>query len=1242
MMFFRIQIILCFILLNFYGYTQDKKKESSIGAHFCMTDELHIRQLETDTLYRERTESIKNKTFLLSRYPSKSALRQAGSAYVIPVVVHIIHNNGAENISDQQVIDGIKHMNEAYANLAPFQGPNSVETGIQFCLAKQDASGNYTTGINRVVSTLTDINKTTQDQQLKNLIRWDPTQYVNIWLVKEICSGPGDCDVAGYAYLAAAHGQPYDGIVNEARWFGSSRDNSKVHIHEMGHYLNLYHTFEGGCTNNNCLQDGDEVCDTPPDQSTSPVYPCGAFVNTCTSDANDISLNNPYRPVSAGGSVDQPDMVENYMDYGYQACQNTFTAGQKDRMTIAISVIRKSLLTSKACNNPCLNKITASFTASSILANPGDAVSFSNNSTGANTYQWKVNEVIFSNNIQPSYVFNNIGSYKITLIASNGDVACTEEYSITINVVCAAKASFQAGNTSVNPGGQVVFTNTSVASNTYQWILDGNVISAATNLTQTFPVQGGYTLYLVASSGTCSDTSRSVFVKVGSCDVDKNYIWYFGNYKGLDFTNGAPVAINNGGVKADEGCTVICDAAGQILCYSNGVILYNKNKQPMPNGSGLNGHLSSTQSSLLVPHPGDPNKYYLFTTDAAENGCMNGFCYNLIDMSLDGGLGDIVSKNNILFAPCGEKITAGYHANNKDIWIMSQQNSGSFATYLINSSGLNTTPVLSATGTNTFNDLGAMKISNSGKKMAVDLASYRGTEIYDFDNSTGIVSNRFSIQYNDNPQPYDLEFSPDDSKLYVTSIQNNHLWQYDLSAGSPTDILNSKFIIETDIWHATAGIALGPDGKIYLNSSQDGVSVINDPNKAGSSCNFSYSAIHFNIDPSDGYNEGMPNMIRNLNRVKINGPDTVCAQSKNIVYKVYNSSIYSSFKWLIQSSHLASQAGDSVLVNFNHAGKDTLFSLVDYSGCPMSGNKEIYISPALLLDLGADTMFCSLPVYKVLNAGPGMASYEWQDHSMNQTYAANAVGTYKVVIMDQTGCKGIDSISLLKNNLPAVNLTDAEICEGEIHIFDAGSGYQYKWQDNTSAEKYTAYLPGKYWVTISDNICTVSDTAFLKIKSMPLVTFTGLSGSFCSSDNPKELTGNPTGGVFSGKGIINNVLYPDQLEVGNYPVTYTYLSPNGCIGINNQYAVVKDTCNKKMMIPNLITPNKDQLNDYFEIQGLTTGFTLEIYNGWNQQVYKKSMYDNTWEAEGLESGVYYYVLYDNKKSMYKGWVEVVK
>lgn len=260
--------------------------------------------------------------------------------YVIPVVIHIIHNGGPENIPDARVLAAVDHLNQAFAAQDYYgQLGATVNTQIQFCMAKRDPDDVATNGITRTVSSLTNMEMETQDLQLKDLIRWKPKDYINIWVVNEIVSlssGPG---VAGYAYFPGAHGLPIDGIVCEAKYFGTSPAEDGLFIHEMGHYLGLYHTFEGGCPNNDCTLDGDRICDTPPDNAIHTACP----FNSC---ATDVAPGSPFL-------TDVDDFTGDFMDYSPFSCYHFFTGDQATRMQASVEVARMSLLESKACRPPC-------------------------------------------------------------------------------------------------------------------------------------------------------------------------------------------------------------------------------------------------------------------------------------------------------------------------------------------------------------------------------------------------------------------------------------------------------------------------------------------------------------------------------------------------------------------------------------------------------------------------------------------------------------------------------------------------------------------------------------------------------------------------------------------------------------------------------------------------------------------------------------------------------------------------
>ncbi len=358
--------------------------------------------------------------------------------------------------------------------------------------------------------------------------------------------------------------------------------------------------------------------------------------------------------------------------------------------------------------------------------------------------------------------------------------------------------------------------------------------------------------------------------------AQQNNIWYFGSGAGISFKGAAsgvlPVSYNGNGMKATEGCATICDAAGNLLFYSNGATIYNKTGAVMTNGSGMAGNISAYQSVLILPLPGSDSLYYVFTADAFENTFARGYNYSIVDMTLDNGLGAVTQKNILLHAPGTERLTAARHANGSDIWIITNDyESNIFRNWLLTCTGVQAAPVVSAVGEildkDRYKNTGCIKVSPDGRLVGqtyfpnIDSNEANSFQVFDFDNSTGVVSNASRISI---PGSYynTCEFSPNSKLLYVTNSRKAEINQFDVSVNNAAAITVSRYAIP-----AVAnfyGIQTGPDNKIYLNRSAAKLSIINSPDTKGAGCNFIPDKIDLN--GKDGQS-GLPSCLNDLFRV---------------------------------------------------------------------------------------------------------------------------------------------------------------------------------------------------------------------------------------------------------------------------------------------------------------------------------------------------------------------------------------
>jgi len=368
--------------------------------------------------------------------------------------------------------------------------------------------------------------------------------------------------------------------------------------------------------------------------------------------------------------------------------------------------------------------------------------------------------------------------------------------------------------------------------------------------------------------------------------------WIFGFRAGLTFKDDGTVEqIDGGSIRAHEGSSCISDAYGNLLFYTNGQSIWDRNHVIMPNsdysqGKGLFGDPSSTQSSIIIPKKGSPNIYYVFTVDEPhhqnaavypnlfsgqyanpagnvpldDNGFNNGFNYSIVDLSVigaNGSIGDVISRNNhlVTYNPsdseeirykCSEKVTAVSNASGSGYWVMTHFKDKFYA-FEVTASGINSpvvtqiAPLVPVSGYRR-NAIGAMKFSPNGQKIAVahqqkgtstgNITLNGGVYLYDFNATTGRVSNAVTVS--EGTTPYGLEFSQEGKKLYVSYeyyYEFGGIHQYDLLS---SNIASSDVQIGAD---TNVGLQLAPNGKIYIAHYLSNVlGVIAHPDADGRDC----------------------------------------------------------------------------------------------------------------------------------------------------------------------------------------------------------------------------------------------------------------------------------------------------------------------------------------------------------------------------------------------------------------------
>ena len=352
----------------------------------------------------------------------------------------------------------------------------------------------------------------------------------------------------------------------------------------------------------------------------------------------------------------------------------------------------------------------------------------------------------------------------------------------------------------------------------------------------------------------------------------QNNNWIFGYGARVNFSGPIPEGSSNAAINSNESTASVSDpATGQLLFYTDGRKVWNTNNQVMPNGANLLGgfYNSCTQGALIVPFPEDNQRYYLFTLEELEALSLspvvdNGLRYSVVDMALNGGLGDVqvATMNTPLATDLTEKLIVIRSAEIQGFWVIAhKKNANEFLAWKIDACGVIAQPVVSTVGS-FFTSVpiganeawsGAMDASPDGNRIGMPVDWSDRIEFFDFNKTTGVVSNPLTVNVTDDSSPgflrkYGACFSPDGSKFYYTNI--NSVYQLNLSTYTSAAIASSNTLIYSPnlepIVYPCLQIEQAPNNKLYVAiGNAERLDEISNPNALGLGCAYVCNAVSF-------------------------------------------------------------------------------------------------------------------------------------------------------------------------------------------------------------------------------------------------------------------------------------------------------------------------------------------------------------------------------------------------------------